>query len=555
MRKRWASILIVSIALAGCSGIPTDGPVEPGSIIDDQGIIDVAFDPRGPQAGATQAEIVEGFIVAATNPSDGYAVAKLFLTEQFREEWDPDEITQIRSGIGQTRSETDTTYTYTLTSSAHVNAFGQYIEDSPATQVLSFQLVQDAAGEWRIASAPNGIVLSRESFNSVFEARPLYFFDPSNSYLVPDLRWFPKTSRIATNVVRQLLNGQSSWLQQGVTNTYFPAGTKLVSSVTIDSGVATVALSEEVLTATADELSFMRQQLRDSIGNVSSVVITVNGVELDEQDGGPAPATSNLTVEGQPLARAGEDFGYLTNNDTVNAISGLSGTLVELGATDATMLRDRSALAVLTPSGVWRVPTDGKDATQLDRRAGVIAPTADNAGYIWTVTGADASAIIAYDAKGGAHAVSSPQFSGMQAISFAISRDGARALLLANTGLGPRLFVMGIIRADGVPTQLGAPQELTIEQNSRVLDATWIDDNSVAVLRIPAGDELSQVSRYTLGGASASIGRVDGGVAIVGGNGGTDGLRVVSDDGSVFQPRGSGWASTGARVDFLATQQ
>jgi len=554
VRARWAGIVLVALALAGCAGVPSSGPVVPGSIIDDEDQFDVAFDPGGPQAGASQSEILLGFIAAALNPSNDYEVARQYLDEDFREEWDPDAITQIRTGVAQSRPESENEYSYSLTTVAHVNDRGQYSEDTPATQVLDFTFAQDENDEWRISNAPPGIVLTRESFTVLFEARPLYFYDPTNSYLIPDLRWFARTTRLPTDVVQELLLGQSSWLQQGVTNTYVPANTKLVSVVAIDAGVATVDLSEDVLTATADQLQLMRLQLRTTIGNVSSVVITVGGVTLEEQDGGPALATINPGVEAQSLVLQEDAFGYLKANGSVNGLSGLSGGVVELAATDATLFRDKSAAAVQTPTGVWLVFDGNDDALQLDTRAGLIAPAVDNEGYVWTVPASDASAIVAHDANGDEYPISAPQFAGMQALSFTISRDGARALMLVSTPLGPKLIVSGIVRTEGVPTQLGTPLELPLEQSFVAIDATWVDDNTVAVLGVAADDDQTSVVSFQLGGVSDPLGRLADGIAIVGGNG-VDGLRVLTADGDLFQPRGNGWADTGFAVTMLATQQ
>lgn len=553
MRARWAGVLVVALALAGCGGLPSSGPVEPGSIIDEATLDDIAYDPPGPQDGATPTEILEGFINAATNPQNDYAVAKSYLAEAFREEWDPDVITQIRSGIGIVRPESDTSASYSLTSASHVNELGQYIEDSAATLVLDFAFVQDADDQWRIADAPNGIVLSRESFNAIFEAHPLYFFDATNTYLVPDLRWFPKTTRLATRVVRELITGQSAWLQGGVTNTYFPEGTKLDSSVSIDAGVATVALSEEVLDASPEQLELMRQQLIASIGNVSSVVIPVT---LGEQGGAPAPApaTSDLTVEDQLLARQDDTFGFLRANGTVGALAGFSAEIVDLEATDVTLNRAGTAAAALTPSGVWLVFAGSARAVQIDTRAGLVAPAVDNSGFVWTVPASDASAIVAYDEAGAPYAVNAPQFADMQAVSFSISRDGSRVLMLSSTTLGPRLSVAGVIRTDGVPTSLGAPISLPIDRASTALDATWVGDNTIATLTLPSSDEQSAVTVYQLGGPSQSFGRVASGATLTGGNG-TDGLRVVTTEGRVFIRRGNGWADTGDSVTFAATQQ
>lgn len=554
MRARWAGLVVVALALAGCGGVPTSGSVEPGAIIDEGDAIDVAYNPRGPRVGASQSEIMEGFIAAATNPQNDYEVAKSYLATGFRDEWDPDAITQIRTGIGQSRVVSETSYSYSLTSAAHVDENGQYTADEPATQVLDFTFAQDDDGEWRITSAPNGIVLSREGFNAVFEAHPLYFFDPTNAYLVPDLRWFPKTTRLSTVAVRELLEGQTSWLQQGVTNSYFPPATRLDSIVSIESGVATVALSEEALEATEEQVRLMRQQLIATIGNVTSVVITAGVVTLDETDGGPAPAAIIVPVEDQLLARQDDVFGFLKTNGTVGALAGLSGEIVGLEATDAALNRTGSAAAVLTPTGAWLVFASSAKAVQLDTRTGLLAPAVDTSDFVWTVPAADASAIIAYDADGVAYPINAPQFAGMQAVSFSISRDGSRVLMLSTTELGPRLTVSGIIRTDGVPTGLGTPLSLPIDQTATALDATWVDSNTIATLTIPADDDQSAVTSYQLGGPSKGLGRVVGGASLVGGNG-VEGIWVATGEGEVFRPRGNGWADTGTSVTFMATQQ
>ncbi len=559
MRSRTVTIVAVAtlalVVLAGCGGIPSGGPVQSGQFIDEEDVIDVGYAPGGPQPGEDQQAILQGFINAATNPADNYAVARQFLAESIRDEWDPDALTQIRTGAGVPRKDSETAGTYTLTSSAYVNDKGQYVnDDEPTSQIQQFGFEQDAAGEWRISSAPPGIVLSQASFASIFGARSLYFFDPSDKYLIPDLRWFPRTNLLATNVVKALLGGPSDWLQQGVTNTYFPTGTTLDSSVRIDSGVATVALSDQALEASAEQLDRMRQQLRDTIGDVSNVVITVNGVELDASST-LQPATINPSVENQLLVRRDDTVGFLSTTATVSGFGGQADELVKLGATDFTLSADSSRSAMLGPDGVYLVFTAAPSALRVDGRAGLVAPTIDTAGFVWTVPAANAADIQAHDAEDGHFAISAPQLAGMQAVSFSVSRDGARALILASTELGPRLAVAGIIRAGGVPTQLGPLVWLPIAQSSRPLDATWVDDNAVATLSVLSGEDASTVTMYEIGGPSKAIGAVTGGVAIVGGNDGKAGLRVLTSEGAIYRSRGTGWADFGTTVTFIATQQ
>jgi hypothetical protein len=253
-----AMVLSAGLVLAGCTGIPMSGSVVQGSVIDEGGQLDVGFDPLGPQPGSTQRDILIGFIDAATNPQNDYAVARSFLSAKFRGDWKA-ESTQVRTVPGIATQVGDRSMTYTVSTSASVDASGQYSEETVGKLVLDFTFVQDADGEWRIDSAPNGIVLSRDGFDTIFEPHALYFFDPSYHYLVPDVRWFPKTTLQSTRIVRALLGGQASWLGQGVTNSEFPVGTTLESAVTVNSGVASVDLSEDIVAASAEQRGRMRQ--------------------------------------------------------------------------------------------------------------------------------------------------------------------------------------------------------------------------------------------------------------------------------------------------------
>ena len=63
------------------------------------------------------------------------------------------------------------------------------------------------------------------------------------------------------------------------------------------------------------------------------------------------------------------------------------------------------------------------------------------------------------------------------------------------------------------------------------------------------------ITAFEIGGPSLSLGQLDGAVTIVGGNGGTAGLRVLTNTGELWRPQGRGWANTGISDSFLATRQ
>lgn len=557
MRRVMMAAVVVGVALGlvGCGGIPTSGSVQQGQLIDEEIAPDFGYDPSGPQEGATQADILTGFIQAATSPQDDYKIARQFLTPGVAEDWEPNEITQVRSGVGTTQANDDGSFTYVFSSSAYVDKLGTYVSAEQSTQRLEFGFVQNADGEWRISEAPDGIVLSSDGFGAIFDDYALYYYDPTYQFLVPDVRWFPRTTRLATRLVLALLSGQSSWLAQGITNSEFPTGTTLDSAVTIESGVATVDLSEEVLEASPEQRARMAEQLKNTIRDVSSVVMTVRGVPIDVPDSRAVPVI-NPSAQGQLLARTEDGFGFLTGGRELGTLSGQSAEVVELDALDVTLSRNRDFSAVLAADGVHAVFADNSPQLLLDGRASLVAPSTDPSGYVWSVPATDASAIRVFSTNGERVSLVTPIVAGAQVVSLAVSRDGSRLMMYTSVNAEPHLTVYGILREDGVPFALGPPFEVRLDQLLTPLDAAWVDDRTIATLAEQSSSTTGNavVTLHQLGGPSESKGRVVNGRTIVGGSD-EAGLRVVSSTGDVYGPRGSGWAATGATVLFLATQQ
>ncbi|CAN5400271.1 MtrAB system accessory lipoprotein LpqB [soil metagenome] len=556
MRKAsvgFACVLV--IALAGCVGIPTGGGIEAGPVIDDQ--IDPEFIvlPSGPRTGAPQQEILEDFMLALRGPQNDYATARLFLTTDLAETWDPDESTVVRTGIPSTGPGSGPdSLTYTVTATASVDADGRYSERTPAPQTLEYTFIQQD-GEWRISGAPNGIVLSQSSFNVVFTERPLYFFDPSHRFLVPDVRWFPSRQTVAVRVLRALLVGPTSWLQGGVLLSAFPIATTLDNTttrgaVTIESGRATVQLSKEALTASPQERDYMRQQLAAALG-IANVVMTVGGIELEVPEPGVA-AVINPPVEGPPLVGTDAAFGF-DGGDGIKPITDLSDQVVGSGASAVSLSSDKQVAAMLTPAGV-SVAQVGAEPVLVDARSGLIAPSVDPFRFVWTVQGGNAATLTTFEIDGAEHPVQSGLPADASIVSADVSRDGARILLYLSTPVGPKLIVAGIVRdTANVPLRLGELVELPVSDDVPV-DATWVNDRTVA--SVARASEVYPVTAFEIGGPSAPIGQLPNAVSIAGGNGGTDGLRVLRSTGEVQRPQGSGgWVDTGITASFLGTKQ
>jgi len=548
-----AVFVAAAVLLTGCVGIPTSGGVETGPIIGSQLPPNVAYVPSGPTPGSDQQELLEDFMLALRGPQNNYAIAKQFLTKDLAPQWNPEESATVRTGIPSTTAGADTnTLLYTVTTRAVVDADGRYSEQDPVLQTFTYAFVKED-GEWRISSAPNGVVLSQASFNTVFAERALYFFDPSFAYLVPDVRWFPSRTTLPVRIVGALTAGPVAWLQQGAVLSAFPIATG-VDSVDIESGTATVELTQEALVASPTDRDRMRQQLAATL-DVATVVMRVGGLVLQTPAVGIA-AVKNPQVEGAVLAGTGDNFGFETV-DGVTAIDGISDKVVAAGATAATLSSDKASVAILAADGVSLVRTSGDSAELLDGRPGLVAPAIDPFRFVWSAQWTSAASITTFGVDGAEHPVQSSLPADAEVVSIAVSRDGTRLLAYLSTTVGPMLYVVGIIRQQGsnIPTSLGEPLELPVVSSTPV-DATWVDDRSVATLsRTSDSTPVALVTLIALGGPSAALGQLADATAITGGNNATDGLRVRRANGDIWRAQGGGWVSTGLTASFIGVKQ
>ncbi len=551
-----ASALALVALLAGCVSIPSSGPASQGLAIDGS-TSGTSFEvnPEGPAKGDSPAAILRGFVAAFQSSTGGYAVAREFLSSSFSTKWDPTQSVQVRSGDARLNQLDSSDIDYSFSTSATIDNTGAYKQtNQPST--LSFSFTKQGK-EWRISSAPNGIVLSDLTFQRLFAKHALYFLDPTGQNLVPDLRWFPNGTA-PTRIVSALLAGPPAW-QQGAVRTEFPDGTQLTdagSLVTVVSGVAHVDLTAEALNATVHERQLMLVQLSESlrsVATVSSVDISVKGAPLAIDDLGSNGPQVDPKVDGQALVLRKSDFGFYANGK-VATIPQLSSKVVALTPLAATLSSDSNSIAVLGAGGVGLVRKATATSTLLDSRPGLIAPSMDEDGYVWTVPVDQPNAVRVYDAGGTAHTVATTLPGDARIVSLQVSRDGARIAILLATATGPRLEVAAILRDQKlVPTGIGPLVVDAALPSGDATDATWVDELTVATL-VSVGAQ-SVVDEFVIGGQQSQLGDVLAGAqSIVGGNG-QQGLRVLGDDSLVYSFQGSSWQSNKVSVAFIATQR
>jgi len=542
------------VAVTACAAIPTDGPVRAGQTIKDESISGVDYRPDKPVAGSDQTAILRGFIAAGTGAQDDYAIARQFLASSFSEKWNPRRSVTIRQGNPAVERVGDRELSYTLTASATVDSDGEYTQAvRPTSSTLTFQFTRED-GEWRIAYAPDGVILSPVNFDSVFQQHALYFFDPTYRYLVPDERWFLARSSTSTRIASALLAGPANWLKGAVVSS-FPEGTQLsLNAVTVDNGTALVDLSSDALRASSQDKVRMREQLSKSLASVatvSSVAITVEGATFSVPETSGADAQQNPDVDSRPLVEQDGAVGYAgsTTGKIAELGNGMGDEIARLDPSSFALSASGTAAVVGNDDGVTVVR--GRNHLRVDATEDLVAPSIDDLGFVWVASSRDTRKVTAYGLGGDPHTVSTTLPTG-ELVSFQVSRDSTRALALIQTNDGPSLYVMAIVRgSDRTPTTLGSPVRVQAATGDAV-GAAWISDSDIASLgQTPSGPD---VVRSTIGGQSSTLPKPDGrATTIAGGSAGSMLLRM--SDGSVLQSTGGGWDTTGVTADVLGVQR
>ncbi|TDW30743.1 LpqB family beta-propeller domain-containing protein [Cryobacterium psychrophilum] len=544
-----AAVVAAVIVLTSCGGIPREGNVRAGQadLVDESPA--QVFLPSGPQRDASAESILLGFIDAASSPENNYAIAREFLTPSFSADWDPTAGVIVDDGIGRVVTARDEqTIQVMVTPIAEVSATGEYRESDSTPVPLGYQFVQ-VDGQWRIQAAPNGTVIDENTFNDVFSASALYFFDPGFDMLVPDLRWFPRGASAPTKIVNAVLSGPSSWLV-GAVATAFPDGTKLTAdAVRVVRRNAMVDLNSEALNADRITLERMKAQLTASLPSGMSVKVTIDQNPQDIADLGPAV---NPRVDARALILREGDFGFLAaSGQAVTPVDGVSDAIVGLAPTAVSLAAGQQAAVALAEGGVWRVRA-GNDPELVDSRAGLIAPSIDNDGYTWSVPMNQPNDIVVTGMDSAAVSVASPWPEATTIQAMKVARDGTRIVVAYTIGAEPRLAVVGILRKDGLPIGLTAPLQLMAD-STPALDVAWVDELTVASLSTLATG-AKQISARELGGASLVLESPPDAVALAGSNSLRD-LRAITSSGGLHVQRGVGWQKRLDGVTVLATQQ
>ena len=538
--------LAAALALAGCSSIPTVGPV--GTASAERGnerSEDAVFSPEGPAGDASAQDIIRGFMEAGKGAADDYSVARQFLAPELANTWSPTELVTVYRSSRIAAAPEPNRFQIQLEVQSTVDSSGVRVEAAEGTAATIPVQLEQINGQWRISAVPDGIVVSIASFPALFMPHNLYFYSSDYQYWVPDTRWFIQRAGIAANIVSALLVGPAPYLQGAVVSA-FPAGTVLArDAVPVASGEATVDFAAESLRDSTDRnRQQMVKQLEENLrglNNVTSVRMTVDQRAVDLGKG-----TEELqSAVPDPSAGATQVAVYRDElvfySDGPKAIDGVP-SVAEYGPRSPGMSPDGSTIAFLDNQAETLLVTGkGKDVRVAAEGSGFTAPSVDPRQWVWSAKSSDTgSSVLAVPPDGGSPAVvSAPWLEGQKVTELRISRDGSRALVAASQGGKSSIRIAGVVRSPGgAPVSLTEPAVLQVPSEAGDVNRVkWASEDTVVAVQ--AGAE--EAAPVILGTARESevLSPKAGIIGLSAGNGVED-VFIQTDDG-IFNRVGSSW--------------
>lgn len=539
---------LVLVALVGCVGIPTSGPVGTGGVVVDEPGVAIQL-PADPVIDADPAEIVRGFLLAgAAGLADDFVVARKFLQPAASADWDPRAgvVLYPEQSVGPVVEEQPGgAVVVTVPVAATVDDAGRYTEAAQGAlpEELTFTLRRDRANQWRIVELEDGVVMGASSFAGLFRRVPVYFATRDRTHLVPDVRWFPAADA-TTLAVSALLWGPSPWLRDAVTSGAPDGARLLTESVPVtDEGVAQVDLEEVPSLPGQADRNLLQAQLRATLDRVpvNDVDVTVAGLPWSESSvpvlqRDPAPGDGPYVLTEDALAVLDQDGVQLL--DDAPSLEGLEARSPAVGPEDATLrvvLAGRGRLMLL--------PVDAPEPVELFAGTDLIAPSIDRFGWVWTGEKVSAGRLTAVSAIGETLDVDAGWLQGRTIRSLRVARDGARVAIIS-VGPSPAdvvIDVAAVVRdEDGSPRLIGAEP---IAVGAAMRDATelaWVDEVTLAVLGLSGDLVVPAVHLVPIGGPTRALTLIQGTTGLAAGR--TErALYIVDTEGVLLVRQGNQW--------------
>ena len=580
--RRLAGVLLVaSTTLAACGGLPDTGPVVEGRALGEVLNEPVRVVAVGPVDGASQEAVVRGFLRAGEDTDETHATGRSFVAPASVDLWRwSSEDVVVYDGDLTVRRVADDTVEVSADALARLTPDGRYVEQPPGTREKATFGLTKVGGEWRVELPRTGfgLWLDNDQFNRVYVNRVVHYVSRTGRDLVPDSRWFPIGTRLATTLARAQLSAVPAHLAGAVT-TGVPTGTRLaVNAVPVANGRAQVNLSSDALSADPAARAAMWAQLSKTlsqISSVSSVSLAVDSTQL-ELPGGVTSVSSAAELGYDVVPKTFLDTALLRTGDSLRRFDPRyvpdtqDAKRADLKPKDGDIARipdtwrslalsvDGKQVAAVSTNrrdlSIWRATDQPRSVTPF--ATSLIRPVYDADGYLWIAGSNDEGDdrvfvldSVSSDPDSAPKPISTPWLGQRRVKAVAVAADATRVLVVTTdrSGGDEQLGLSGIVRAtNGEPQALSQPLRQA-QSLTRIQDVTWLDPVGYAVLGQERKGDAMRAWLATIGAGvdgtrsgAARLSAVPGAVTITT-VGGPRGLIIVTSDNRVLARAGSNW--------------
>ncbi|MDO5746837.1 MAG: LpqB family beta-propeller domain-containing protein [Actinomycetaceae bacterium] len=568
------------VCVAGCSTLPTSGPVIKSDVQDSKGQL-LSQEALGPAKGSSPERLVKDFLKACSAGTyDDYAVAREYLTAKAAKTWKPEAAIAIATDNEDISviDKEDGKVKVSAKLKARIDSQGKREDD---TSEYNHQVIlkKNKEGEFRIDVLPMGIIIPHRLFYNAYNLRNVYFLSTDKAVLVPDPRWVPRT-RMVSHLVDYLIAGPSQSLSSSV-KTAFPQGKQYIQSVNVDGATAKINLEHSASSLSNSQRSELLWQMQETLkaaDGVSRIELSLDTEPIVQQaphqtdyDMTTVIGMSDRAVVSQD--RSGSHVLWQRDDLPVNlshpAMSPLKQTM------QAAVNNGNSIVLLANDGGQYALPRP------IFAAPNVMAPSVDRCNWVWTgnsgvIEVGEQRKSTAYGtivavhedgrqveiAQGAsvhhdAQVMTTP--SGI--VGVRVSLDGTRLAVISVDDEGrSTLHVMVVERSDtcepeGISHEMDLP--LTVKNAEQL---TWTSPTSIAVVGeykrvdvpgntqtvLPQSEDGAQPGRphaiesVQLGGEHSIVNALSGMESVYGG-GTTDSLYVVNSDGVHFKLYGTQW--------------
>ncbi|MEO9138221.1 MAG: LpqB family beta-propeller domain-containing protein [Jatrophihabitans sp.] len=553
---------LVSIVLAGCTGVPTSSAPRTVEPIDIAGAYSTQAEPP---PGADPRTIVQRFLDA--NPLDpvDHATARQYLGPQARKDWS-DKTATIISDKSVSTYEPKKPITVsgrvvgTLTAAGIFVPTLQGIGDGGLTQKFTYQIGL-VGGEYRITGLTDGLVLTTDQFEQDYRQHAVYFFDTVHRFLVPDTRWSALDGiDLANWLLIQLASGPRAELRNVVATDTLPvqAGAR---RLTVTPGPP---LAIEI--PGASQLDAQSQQRLAAVVSATitdptatdPIVLTDGGTPVRLPDSaGPAIVAGNVDAQFIPQPPAADVY-YLRAGDIVgDGGQRLSGRLRQspfyLSSIAVSSQNSGPAVTVAAVSGTGQsgqllIGTQTAGYRRVSLKGELSRPAwAPESNEVWIGAGGKIYRVVVSGNVGTPSQVLVPAAAGGgRILALRLSPEGARiAIVIGSSNGAKQLFIGSVVRTAG-QVRVDALQSVSPE-GVQVLDVAWIGPQKIFAIGsiVGSGDprifESNVDGSFWTGRNIGSLPEPPDSVSVA-----VNQLAWVSANDTVWEQNGRGWSSPGS---------